>query len=79
MNDRVLRQIFQNCSDVVFRPVLVHRQTKMFLIYVDGLNDAKALDEVVLKPMMFEGLPNGLGKVPTFRQGSSYETEKIVR
>ncbi|OIK16041.1 spore germination protein [Bacillus sp. MUM 116] len=60
VNEEVLKKVFDNCSDIVFRPILVNRQTKMLLIYIDGLVDTKIVEQVVLKPMMFEGMPNGL-------------------
>ncbi|WP_369901224.1 spore germination protein [Bacillus manliponensis] len=63
VNEEVLKQVFDNCSDIVFRPILINSQTKMLLIYIDGLVDAKIVEQVVLKPMMFEGLPNGLKSV----------------
>jgi hypothetical protein len=59
-NEQKLREIFSNCFDIVFRPITVHGQTRMLLVYVDGLNDIKQLNQVVLKPTMFEGLPEGL-------------------
>jgi len=63
VNEEVLKQVFDNCSDIVFRPILVNGQTKILLIYIDGLVDTKLVDQVVLKPMMFEGMPNGLKSV----------------
>lgn len=63
VNEQVLKQVLENCSDIVFRPILVNRQTQMLLIYVDGLVDSKILEQVVLKPMMFEGMPDGLKDV----------------
>jgi spore germination protein KA len=68
VNEQVLKQVFENCSDIVIRPILVSRQTKMILIYIDGLVDTKTLDQVVLKPMMFEGMPNGLENVGSIEE-----------
>ncbi|MGG2067076.1 spore germination protein [Bacillus sp. S14(2024)] len=62
-NEEVLKQVFENCSDIVFRPIFVNSQTKMLLVYIDGLMDTKIVDQVVLKPMMYEGMPNGLKSV----------------
>ncbi|MEH7117159.1 spore germination protein [Neobacillus vireti] len=63
MNEQILKQVFENCSDIVFRSILINRQTQMLLIYVDGLIDSKILEQVVLKPMMFEDMPDRLQKV----------------
>lgn len=67
-NEQVLRETFENCSDLVIRPIHVNGKTKMLLIYVDGLCDTKTLDEVVLKPLMFEGLPEGMDNICTTGQ-----------
>ncbi|WP_334072450.1 MULTISPECIES: spore germination protein [Paenibacillus] len=58
-NEQVFKQIFADCSDIVFRSVTIHGQPRLLLIYFDGLVNANILDQVVLKPMMFEGLPLG--------------------
>ncbi|MED1470512.1 spore germination protein [Bacillus salipaludis] len=63
VNEQILKQVFENCSDIVFRPIRANRQTKMLLIYIDGLVDKKIVEQVVLKPMMFEGMPDGLKQV----------------
>ncbi|GIP11747.1 spore germination protein [Paenibacillus macerans] len=59
-NEQMFKQIFADCSDIVFRPVMIHGQTRLLLIYVDGLVNAKALEQVVLKLMTLEGVPGGL-------------------
>lgn len=62
-NEEVLRQVFENCSDIVFRPIIIDSQNKILIIYIDGLVDTKVVEQVVLKPMMFEGLPSGVKSV----------------
>lgn len=56
-NERVLKQLFSNSSDILFRTVTLPGQTRLLLVYVDGLVNTNMLDQVVLQPMMFEGLP----------------------
>lgn len=68
VNEQVLKQVFENCSDIVFRPILVHRKTKILLIYVDGLVDSKIIDQVFLKPMIFEEMADGLERLGTTGQ-----------
>lgn len=68
INEKVLREIFQDCSDAIFRSIEICSDIKLILIYIDGLSDTKTLDEVVLKPMMFDGLPNALGNLPRVEQ-----------
>ncbi|GJM80365.1 hypothetical protein HMSSN139_28610 [Paenibacillus sp. HMSSN-139] len=68
-NEQVLKQIFANSSDIQFRSVTVPGQTRLLLVYVDGLINENLLDQVVLQPMMFEGLPGGsenAGSLGTF-------------
>jgi Bacillus/Clostridium GerA spore germination protein len=67
-NEQIIREIFHNCSDVVFRSIAVGGQPKILLVYVDGLVDTKVLDETVLKPWMFNGMPQGLGKLGSIGQ-----------
>lgn len=50
-NERLLRDIFQQCSDVVFRVVPINDKKKLIFIYIDGLCDTKPLDEMVLNPV----------------------------
>ncbi|MDP4107639.1 MAG: spore germination protein [Bacillota bacterium] len=70
-NEQVLKQVFQNCSDIVIRPVMVHKKTKFLLIYIDGLVDTKIIQQVFLKPMMVEYMADGfenLGSTGEFIQ-----------
>lgn len=76
-NERVLRQIFSNSSDILFRSVAVPGQARLLLVYVDGLTDENALDQVVLKPMMFEGLPDGAENANAGSLGAFLE-ERLV-
>lgn len=68
MNEQVLREVFRNCSDVVFRQIISHGEIRMLLVYVDGLIDTKMLEQVVLKPLLFEGMPDGFEKVQSVSQ-----------
>lgn len=56
-NEQTLMGILTNCSDVVYRNLTIQKH-RLLLIYVDGLLDTKHLDEVVLKPLLFDGLPD---------------------
>ncbi|MGM0878959.1 MAG: spore germination protein [Bacillota bacterium] len=62
-NETIFRDIFKNCSDIIFRSVQIHGKTKILLMYVDGLIDSQVLDQAVLKPILFHGLPQGLGEI----------------
>ncbi|WP_422392326.1 spore germination protein [Niallia oryzisoli] len=58
--EQQLKKLFENCSDFVIRPFFVMDKVKILLIYIDGLVDTNLLDEVFLKPMIFEGKPQGV-------------------
>ncbi|MFD0681999.1 MULTISPECIES: spore germination protein [unclassified Paenibacillus] len=62
-NEQALREIFHLCSDIIFRPIQIHGQTKVMLIYLDGFIDNAIMDEVILKPLMFHGMPQGLEQI----------------
>lgn len=53
-NEQLLRDKFKDCYDIVFRRVRVHGEIQALLVYIDGLVDTTALDNVLLKPWMFE-------------------------
>ncbi|MDQ0063830.1 spore germination protein KA [Paenibacillus harenae] len=53
VNEKMLRETFQACSDIVFRPI--SSNPKVLLVYTDGLIDTKTLDKVVLARLLFDG------------------------
>ncbi|MGF6947816.1 hypothetical protein QF028_000309 [Neobacillus sp. B4I6] len=55
-NVSIIKEQLENCSDIVYRPLFLNSKTTFFLIFIDGLCDTKALDEAVLKPLIFENL-----------------------
>jgi hypothetical protein len=65
LNEQTLKDLFQNCSDFMIRPVQINGEPKILLFYLEGLTDTKTLDLVLLKPLMFQGLPSGLNEVGT--------------
>lgn len=50
-NEDFLRDIFHQCSDVVYRVVPINDKTKLLFVYIDGLCDTKPLDEMMLNPV----------------------------
>lgn len=75
-NEEILRGIFQNCSDIIFRPIQIQGISQMLLIYADGLIDSKVLDQAFLKPLMYNGIPQGLGNID--RLGEMLEDQLIA-
>jgi spore germination protein len=67
-NEQTLKILFQNCSDIMFREVTIHGQTKLLLIYVDGMINTDIIISNVLKPLMYDGLPQDLGAIDSVAQ-----------
>ncbi len=55
-NIETLRSVYNNCSDVVFRPFLLFGKTRAMLIYIEGLSDINGIEEFVLSPLMQESV-----------------------
>ena len=77
-NEEVIKGIFQNCSDVIYRHIQANQQAKILLVYIDGMVDTKALEATMLKPLFFEGLPKGLSEVNTIGQMVEQELVAIT-
>lgn len=61
VNEKMLREMFQECSDIVFRTICI--DPKILLIYIDGLTNTKTLDQVVLQPILYDKNADGLSSV----------------
>jgi len=77
-NYHLLKQAFAMCSDVVFREISVQGQMKVLMIYTDGMVDAHAFEQTVLKPLLYDGLPQGLGKINSLSQACELEYFSIL-
>ncbi|WP_308634572.1 spore germination protein [Paenibacillus silvisoli] len=62
-----LKQVFHNCSDVVFRTFSIEGKPGMLMIYLDGMVDARAFEQTVLQPLLYEGLPQGIEKLSSLK------------
>ncbi|MBP3966507.1 spore germination protein [Paenibacillus lignilyticus] len=72
-NEARLRQVFANCSDVIFRKLCSQAeeaQAETLLIYLDGLTNTAELEQVILKPLVYEMERSN-------RQGQTYVQEAI--
>ncbi|RJG26751.1 spore germination protein [Paenibacillus thiaminolyticus] len=64
----ILKQLFERCSDAFFSPIAFQNGEEATLVYIDGLNDDKSLDEHVVQPLVTsyresEGRPPRVGDV----------------
>src|SRR4051812_8752172 len=62
-NELIIRNIFKNCYDIVFRRIQIYGEFSILLVYLDGLADTKAVDNILLKPWMLENPRPELGGV----------------
>lgn len=53
-NLHVLRSMYHDCFDVVFKTFLIGGQTNAVLVYIDGLSNIVEIDDHVLTPLMSE-------------------------
>ncbi|WP_164545628.1 spore germination protein [Paenibacillus albus] len=51
-NERLLKVIFKNCSDVVIRVLPNPREEEILIVYVDGLVDTKQLEQTMNQLLM---------------------------
>lgn len=67
-NEQTLKDLFNNCSDFVTRPIYINGEVKIILFYIDGFTDTKTVDMIFLKPMLFNGLPERLNNIETMEE-----------
>nr|WP_246197161.1 spore germination protein [Cytobacillus depressus] len=53
-NEIILRTIYENCSDVVFRSFLLFGKKKALIIFIEGLSDNDGIEKYILSPLMQE-------------------------
>ncbi|MBY0147913.1 spore germination protein [Neobacillus niacini] len=63
VNEAIFKKVFQHSSDIMYREITIHSQTKLLLIYVDGMVNTDIIISNILEPLMYKGLPQGLGAV----------------
>ncbi|NOU86273.1 hypothetical protein GC102_10870 [Paenibacillus sp. LMG 31460] len=51
-NEKILKETFQDCSDLEYRRIDVNHNTHWLIVYIDNLIDKKMLEEHVIKPMI---------------------------
>ncbi|QHW29614.1 spore germination protein [Paenibacillus rhizovicinus] len=51
-NERYLRDVFQDCSDLVYRSVRLKAGSELLVVFVSSLVNEQIIDDHVLKPML---------------------------
>ncbi|MBV7507890.1 spore germination protein [Bacillus sp. sid0103] len=54
-NEALLKNIFQNCSDIVYRKIARAGNIQWLVVYLESLVDEKLLDDHVLQPLIAKG------------------------
>ncbi|WP_336773466.1 spore germination protein [Paenibacillus sp. MMO-58] len=67
-NEQTLRSVFASCSDVIFRRLTLQGNVFLLLVYVDGMIDKDLVQNTILKPLLYEGTPQGLGTLGSLAQ-----------
>lgn len=55
-NEAILRELLHDSSDLVFSKFQIDGQ-KLLLVYVEGLCDTKLVEQIILKPLIYQGFP----------------------
>ncbi|GIM46183.1 spore germination protein [Collibacillus ludicampi] len=55
-NMQVLRSMYTDCEDIVFRSFAIGVTTKAYLVYIEGLSNKEEIDKNVLTPLMHESV-----------------------
>ncbi|QGQ97611.1 spore germination protein [Paenibacillus psychroresistens] len=63
VNEAYLREQFINCSDVVIRTFKLKDESILLLIYLDGMIRLHSVEDNILKPLIFSGLPQGIDRI----------------
>ena len=54
-NEMILKQVFNNCSDIIYRKIQLSGQTQWLIVYLESLVDDTNLDDHILRPLMSSG------------------------
>ncbi|WP_274649598.1 spore germination protein [Paenibacillus humicola] len=77
-NEQQLKTIFRHCEDIVFREITIHGQTRLLLVYADGMIDSNLVSSNIVRPLLFKGLPLGLGTIDSIAQMLSLELVPVL-
>lgn len=68
VNEAYLKEQFRNCSDVVLRTFMLNDESKLLLIYIDGMIRLQSIEDNVLKPLLYNGLPQGIDRIQSLAE-----------
>lgn len=68
VNKDFLSEQFQDCSDIVLRSFTLMDETQLLLVYLDGMTRLQSIEDNVLKPLIFSGLPQGIDRIQSLAE-----------
>lgn len=85
-NEQNIKRIFEQCSDFILRPFRINGEIQALLICIDGLVNQQLVDEIILKPPMYDAAlagEDGAGElsqegVPAVQAKVTGNFEKII-
>lgn len=77
LNLRTLKHLFEACSDCVIRTFRIAGGREAALLYFDGLVDTLRLDDMVLKPVLYDAFPVR-GRVPGLDDVRALLEQRVV-
>ncbi|MBY0009590.1 spore germination protein [Paenibacillus typhae] len=69
-NEKNIMRVFDQCSDLILRSFRINGEIQALLICIDGLINHQIVDEIVLKPPMYDTAPKGEGGADELKQES---------
>ncbi|PAE23848.1 spore germination protein [Bacillus sp. 7894-2] len=67
-NEKYLKEQFDRSSDVVLRTLVLKDETILLLIYLEGLTKVQTVEDNILKPLIFSGLPKGIDVIESLSE-----------
>ncbi|WP_337912657.1 spore germination protein [Cohnella zeiphila] len=62
-NEAYLKEQFDPCSDIVMRTYILNDGSKLLLLYIDGMIRLQSIEDNVLRPLINNGLPQGIDRI----------------
>ncbi|MDG0809893.1 hypothetical protein [Cohnella rhizosphaerae] len=77
-NEAELKRRLHPGSDIVIRTFAHKNRPLLMLVYLDGMAGTDGIEQLLLRPLLYAGLPDGLDRLPslaeTLRRGCRSRT-----
>ncbi|MDR6554146.1 spore germination protein [Paenibacillus qinlingensis] len=68
VNKAYLTEQFSDCSDFVMRSFILMDETQLLLVYLDGMTRLQGVEDNLLKPLLYNGLPQGIDRLQSLTE-----------